>query len=186
MLGLQAGETRALHPSRASAALPGRPPVSPAAIKPPSWPGMPQFCSPRLLGECFQASPPSLGSLWPRGTPEHAPAGRARADGGLSAPGPGQAGQWVSYAARQQGHTSPALAALAAKNSPSCTALPQPAARMLFFWAGPPCSWCFGFKTPFPRQPGPPAHPAAGAHEGGGSGASRGGPWGFLVSVHLL
>lgn len=48
-----------------------------------------------------------------------APQRRPGADRGFSAPGQGQEGQWVSYAARQPGHTSPALAAFATKNSPS-------------------------------------------------------------------
>lgn len=64
-----------------------------------------------------QFSPPSV--LCGPGAPRRRPG----ADGGLSAPGQGQEGQWVSYAARQPGHTSPALAAFATKNSPSHRAL---------------------------------------------------------------
>lgn len=66
---------------------------------------------------------------------------------GLPAARQGQGGQWVSFAARQQGHTSPAPAASTAKNSPSHRACLAPTARMLFFREGPPCSWCFVFST---------------------------------------
>lgn len=65
----------------------------------------------------------------------------------------GQTGQWVCYAARQQGHTSPAPAAETAKNNPSHGACLAPATRMFFFRVGPPCSCCFEFLALFPWQP---------------------------------
>lgn len=68
---------------------------------------------------CSQAGPLLQGFSVTHVHPRVSCAWRAGADRGLSARAQGRAGQWVSYAARQQGRTSPAPAASPAKNSPS-------------------------------------------------------------------
>lgn len=155
--GLHAGGTLrqgwALHPSRAFASLPIKPgtPCCPRA-RSLAWGAHPRGYTARV----FPGQSWSLGSLWPRSPLEASGPGRQGQTEASPSLAQGQTGQWVSYAARQQGHTSPPLPGLLKIAPPQSSAL-APAARMLFFRAGPPCSWCFVFSKRFPWQPGPPA-----------------------------
>lgn len=83
-LSLQAGETRALHPSRASA-LSGRA-GSPCCPQTPIVAWDAPILLPEAACPVFQASLPSLGFLWPRGTPEAPQRTRSRKGQGRRRP----------------------------------------------------------------------------------------------------
>lgn len=151
--GSTQGTPPALHPSRAFASLPIRPGAAccPRA-RSLAWGAHPGGYTARV----FPGQSWSLASLWPRSPLEASGPGRQGQTEASPSLAQGQTGQWVSYAARQQGHTSPPLPGLL-KIAPPQSSVLAPAARMLFFRAGPPCSWCFVFSKRFPWQPGPPA-----------------------------
>lgn len=86
----------------------------------------------------FPGQPPPPGVVCDSGAPQGGPClesrGRQRAQG--------RVGQWVSYAASRQGHTSPALAASPAKNNPSHRACWCPRSQDVVFPGG--ACWLLG------------------------------------------
>lgn len=138
--GLRAGETKALHPSRALASLPGRP-GAPCCLSPRSLardpgvptPGVSLPRAPRLHSQCV--SRPALGSLWPRCPVERVQAWRTETDRGLSGASPrsdGTMGELCSQTARPY----KSCPASAAKNSPSSELCLCPSSQDVVFPGG--------------------------------------------------
>lgn len=135
--GLRAGETRALHPSRAFASLPGRPgvPCCPRARSLAWGAHCVQLAPGGYTASVFPGQSWSLGSLWPRCPLERVQAWRTGTDRGLSGASPrsdGTMGELCSQTARPY-KSGPASAA---KNSPSSELCFCPSSQDVVFPGG--------------------------------------------------